>query len=190
MKQVLCLIYPKYADFQIAHTLFLLKKFGKITITTASIDGKAVESIGSLKTEVDIPLHKVDVANYDLILLPGGDGIADVLHEEVISLILKNAAQATIPIASICGAAALLAKAEVLKGKKFTCFIHTVQENETIFELATYTGKDIEVDEQIITAKGTAFAELAVSVGEQLTIFSSSKQKDTLYNFCKGISRE
>lgn len=186
MKKVLVIVYPEYADFQIAHTLFLLKKLGDVKITTASLDGKAVESIGSLKTMVDTSLSEIKLVEYDLILIPGGDGIPQLLEETVMIETLKRAYTSNIPIATICGAAAFLAQAGILKGKRFTCRLETYKTNRKLFEESIYTDAPLEKDQLVITAKPTAFAELAIAVGEMLHLFRNKQQSNALYSFCKG----
>lgn len=180
------IVYPEYADFQIAHTLFLLKKFGDVKMTTASLDGKEVESIGSLKTKADISLSEIKKVEYDLILIPGGDGVPQLLEETVMTETLKRAYTSNIPIATICGGAAFLAQAGVLKEKRFTCKLETYETNRKLFKESIYTGTPLEKDQLVITAKPTAFAELAIAVGEMLHLFRNKKQSNTFYSFCKG----
>lgn len=186
MKKIALIIYPEYAEFQIAHTLFLLTKLGNAKITTVSLDGETEDSVGGLTTQVDASLSDIDVMDYDLILIPGGDGIRHVLHEKVISETLKKCISSNIPIATVCGAAAFLTKANILKERRFTCLLETYEKNRTLFEKAIYTGNQLEKDELIITAKPTAFAELAIEIGKMLHLFKNEKQMDSFYSFCKG----
>lgn len=53
MKKILFFAYPQYADVKIAHALFLLKKIGKYIVTTVSVDGENVESIGGVWAKVE-----------------------------------------------------------------------------------------------------------------------------------------
>lgn len=187
MKKVLFFAYPQYADFEIAHALFLLRKIGKHTVTTVSVDGEDVESIGGLWTKVEGALSDVNVSDFSLILIPGGDGVPDIINEESITTKLVEAFNLGIPIASICGSSVLLGKAGILEGREFTCNQSTFENNKLFFSHSIYTGKDIEVSPQIITAKGTAFAEFAVSVGKMLDLFRDKDQYDSLLKFCKGV---
>ncbi|MFJ7971792.1 DJ-1/PfpI family protein [Psychrobacillus sp. NPDC096389] len=187
MKKILFFAYPQYADFEIAHALFLLRKIGKYTVTTVSVDGEDVESVGGLWTKAEGALSDINVSDFSLILIPGGDGVPDIINEESITAKLVEAFNLSIPIASICGSAVLLGKAGILEGREFTCNQSTFDYNENIFSRSLYTGKDIEVSDQIITAKGTAFAEFAVSVGQMLDLFQDEKQYDSLLKFCKGM---
>lgn len=109
LKKVIVIVYPEYADFQIAHTLFLLKKLGNVKITTTSLDGRTIKSIGGLKINADISLSEIEIEEFDLILIPGGDGIPQLLIESLMKETLQRAYAANIPIATICGGAAFLA---------------------------------------------------------------------------------
>lgn len=185
---VLFLAYPQYADFEIAHALFLLRKIGKAKITTVSVNGKSVESVGGLRTHVEFSISEINVKNFDLILIAGGDGVREIIDEEIVISMLSSAYILDIPIASICASATLLAKAGILNGRKFTCLTSTYENNKTLFKNSTYSGEDIEVEKSIITAKGTAFAEFAVSICQQMGLLIEQDNIDSTLKFCKGIS--
>ena len=188
MKKVLFLVYPQYADFEIAHALFLLRKVGEAKITTVSVDGKPVESIGGLWTQTEASLPEIRVDEFDLILISGGDGVREILDEGIVSNMLMSAFNSNIPIASICASAILLAKAGILNGRKFTCLQNTYENHKSLFERSIYTGTDIEVENTVITAKGTAFAEFAVAVCQLMGLLNEKEKLDSTLKFCKGIT--
>lgn len=183
---ILFFAYPKYADFEIAHPLFFLRKVGKARVTTCTIDGNPVESIAGLITMPQLALEKVKVGDYDLAFLPGGDGISEVMNQSLIYTILQEAYSVDIPIASICASAVLLGKAGILDNKKFTCTQATYDHFKDAFINSEYTGSNIEVGSKIITAKGTAFAEFTVEVGSLMGIWRDAKHANNALNFCKG----
>ena len=86
MKKILFFAYPQYADFEIAHALFLLRKIGKYTVTTVSVDGEDVESVGGLWTKAEGALSDINVSDFSLILIPGGDGVPDIIMKRVLLL--------------------------------------------------------------------------------------------------------
>ncbi|MDQ0271382.1 4-methyl-5(b-hydroxyethyl)-thiazole monophosphate biosynthesis [Cytobacillus purgationiresistens] len=184
--KVLFLAYPQYADFEIGHVLFLLRKVGKAEIVTVTVNGLPVESIGGLKVHAETKLTEIKVNEFDLILISGGDGIGEMIDEESVSQVLQAAVKQSIPIASICASAVLLGKAGLLKGKSFTCLAHTYERNHHLFEGATYTGENILVENNIITAKGTAFAEFATATCQLLDLFPTKDQYHSWLNFCRG----
>ena len=188
MVKVLFFIYPQYADFEIAHTLFFLKKLGNANITTASVNGKSVESLGGLTTSAEISLYDVILEEYDLLLISGGDGIETVIDEDIITTILNRAISLQIPIASICASATLLAKAGIIKNKKFTCLPGTFDKYRQLFNECIYTGTDIEVEKGLITAKGTAFPEFTLETCKQVGLLNDKDQAESALKFCRGQS--
>ncbi|WP_313894421.1 DJ-1/PfpI family protein [Psychrobacillus sp.] len=188
MVNVLFFAHPQYADFEIAHTLFFLKKLGQAKVTTVSVNGKSVESVGGLTTKVEVSLHDVNLEAYDLLLIPGGDGIDELVEEDIISTILNRAISLQIPIASICGSAVLLAKAGIVNNKKITCNAGTFERNSQFFSECTYTGNDVEVEQGFITAKGTAFPEFTVETCKLLGLLKDDEQVESVLKFCRGQS--
>lgn len=186
MKKILFFAYPQYADFEIAHTLFFLKKVGKAQVTTVTVDGKPIESLGGLHVQPQLSIPEVNVMDYDLVLISGGDGVQEVINESSIHVILQEAIKVGVPIASICASATLLGKAGLLKGNKFTCTPGTYEHYKEVFEGAEYTGGRIEVGEGFITAKGTAFPEFTVEVGNLLNIWKDQAKADHAFDFSKG----
>ncbi|MFD1021022.1 DJ-1/PfpI family protein [Thalassobacillus hwangdonensis] len=187
MKKVLLLVFPQYADFELGHPLFVLRKIGEAQITTVSADGANVESLGGMKTQVDGKAADFNAENFDLVLIPGGDDIDLVLKETTVITMLNQAYESQVPVASICASATLLAKAGMLKGHDFTCMPGTYEHFNPLFEGARYSGAPVEVGDTWITAKGTAYAEFAIAIGEMLDLFDNEDHKQSILHFCKGV---
>lgn len=186
MMRILLCVYPNYADFQIGHLLFFLKKIGKAKIETTSIDGEIIKSLGGLRVRPDISMNQVQVKTYDLILCPGGDLLHEVADDPQIHYLLQTATVNNVPIASLCGSTLFLAKAGLLNDKKFTCNTGTYEQFKNDYSHATYTGNNVEVEASMITAKGTAFIDFTVAVGHLLKLWKSEEQVDHVLAFCRG----
>ncbi|WP_067724888.1 DJ-1/PfpI family protein [Oceanobacillus damuensis] len=186
MKKVLLYVFPLYADFEIAHTLFFLRKIANAHIETVTMDGEPAVSLGGITTIAQLALGNANPDEYDLILLPGGDGIEEILDNETSASFLKEAHSIGIPIASICSSAALLGEAGILRYRKFTCLPHTYEQYKDKFIGAAYTGENVETRSNIITAKGTAFPEFTVAVGNLLGMWRNQQQAEKALQFCKG----
>lgn len=111
---------------------FLLRQAVGAEIVTASVDGKSVQSVGGLYTQVQHSLSDIDVHEFDLLLLPGGGTMGDMTRGNSIFETILTAYQLGIPIASICASATMLAKAGILNGRNFT---KLVQLNRIHFHL-------------------------------------------------------
>ncbi|MEK4198795.1 DJ-1/PfpI family protein [Cytobacillus sp. FSL K6-0265] len=181
----LVILFHAYADFEISHSLFLLRKVAKMEIVTASVDGLPVTSIGGLKTTIDVSLENLNIKDYQLILIPGGDGIDnELLNNKWLIQQIQSAFQSRIPIASICASALMLGKAGILSGERFTCLPHTYNKYQSLFESSDYTGQPIEVNNRIITAKGTAFAAFAIAALKLTGVDLTDQEWEKWRQFC------
>ncbi|MFC0300623.1 DJ-1/PfpI family protein [Virgibacillus soli] len=187
MKKVLFFVYDEYADFQIGHLLFFLKKLGKMKVDVASLHGKEVVSLGGLKVCAANRLQEAKMDEYDLFLIPGGDGVHSLLKQKILHDKLLEAYEKNILIAAMCGSVICLAEAELLNQKAFTCNELTFNQFQDIFIQGNYTGKSIETSTSgIITAKGTAFALFTIAVLENLKLLQNDNQREHIRAFCKG----
>lgn len=184
--EVLLCIYPQYADFQMGHLLFFLKKIGQAKITTTSVNGEAVESLGGLRVAADFAIEELNAVNYDLVLLSGGDGIDKVANDSRLLSLLQKANAANIPIGSMCASSILLGQAGLLHGRKFTCNPQTYEAYKTDFESALYTGNNVETTENITTAQGVAFADFTIAVGQMIGLWHHQQDIDKARAFCQG----
>ncbi|MDY4787723.1 MAG: DJ-1/PfpI family protein [Bacilli bacterium] len=72
-------------------------------------------------------------------------------------------------IAAICGGPLFLAKAGLLKNKKYTCSLYyNMMELFDFFEMDNFIPAPVVVDQNIITAVGGAFNDFAVNVARKL----------------------
>lgn len=186
LQRILLLVYPKYADFQLGHLLFFLKKIGNYDIVTFSVDGKPVRSLGGLTIIPDEQLENLHPSSFKLVILPGGDGIEHVAKHVKLHQFMNDARAIQTPIASICGSAAILGYAGLLENTTFTCNPITYKHFNDAFSNATYTNTTMEIGDELITAKGTAFAEFAVEVGKLLHLWKDKQQEQWALDFCVG----
>jgi len=98
--------------------------------------------------------------NYDMVVLPGGMPGATNLRddERVITLVQQFAQESSKYIAAICAAPIVLAKADIVKGKRLTSY--PAPEIAELFTEANYLSEQVVVDDNIITSRGPATALL------------------------------
>lgn len=109
------------------------------------------------KAKPNILIGEVKVEDFDVIIFVGGMGSSEYWDDPVAREIVKKAIALDKLICAICIAPVTLANAGILEGKKATVFpseINRLKAKGTI-----YTGKDVEVDGNIITAKGPLVAK-------------------------------
>lgn len=119
--------------------------------------GEAIGKFGK-RVSVDLSLEEVNPQQYQAIIFVGGPGTISLLNNQMAHLIAKRAFELGLLIGAICMAPSILANAGILNNKKATAFI---SEKENLQEKgAIFTGNDVEIDSNIITANGPLAAEV------------------------------
>lgn len=101
---------------------------------------------------VDASLDSVDVADYDALVLPGGQINPDLLRaDEAAMALVKSFADAGKPVAAVCHAPWLLIEAGLAEGRTMTCYtsIRTDLKNAG----ANVVDQEVAVDGNFITSR-------------------------------------
>lgn len=139
----------------------------KVEIASRTL--KEAKGMLGLWVKPDLTLNDVDLKKYKAVIFVGGVGTKEYFDDPLaVKLVKETTAKGKI-LGAICLAPVILARAEVLKGKKATVW---PSEAETLRKKgAEYTGKPVEVDGNIVTANGPkaakAFAEKVLELLER-----------------------
>jgi len=128
-----------------------------VNIVTASSSLKISQGMLGAKVKPNILLAKVKVEDYDAIIFVGGTGACEYWNDKTAHNIAQTAVAQGKILAGICIAPVTLANAEVLKGKSATVFFTEAKRLQE--KGVNYTGADVEIDGNIITANGPQSAE-------------------------------
>jgi len=138
--------------------------------TVSSKKGKAIGTYGGV-VEVDLPLEKLNVLEFDAIVFVGGAGAAKYMNDEKCHQIVREAVSHQKVLGAICIAPTILARAGVLKGKKATVWASNLDKSAVkVLEEAgaDYQKAPVVIDEKIVTASGPQaarkFAEAIVQL--------------------------
>src|SRR5574340_645621 len=118
---IYAVIFDGFADWEPAHALAELRRWGERTIRTVGFADTPVISMGGLRVIPDLDLASVHASDIELLVLPGGDlwQSADYPRPILESLIAALLAAKT-PIAAICAGTLALARAHVLDSRRHT----------------------------------------------------------------------
>jgi len=158
-KALLIIAHEGYQQVEYNVPKELLTSAGIVVETASNKPGTAVAKDGS-KANVDMVLADVAVGQYDAIVFIGGPGAMDNLDNEDSYAIACHAVEDGIPLAAICIAPRILAKAHILTGKQATGWDGDGQLNDMFFTYGIeYVKKDVVVDGLIVTATGPHAAQ-------------------------------
>jgi putative intracellular protease/amidase len=179
-RAIYVIVFDGFADWEPAHALAELRRWGKRTVRTVGFDGAPVVSMGGLRVMPDIALASLRREDVELLMLPGGDlwQSGEYPREALESLITALLASET-PIAAICAGTLALARAHALDDRR-----HTSNMRSYLSAYASeYSGGEhyLEMpavrDRHVITASGLAAVDFARAVFGELGVFSAENER-------------
>lgn len=141
----------EFRDEEYLDTMEALRSAGISVKIVAAINEDCIGT-GGTEVGVDFTPDEIDSSQFEGIVFIGGVGIEGYLHDSDIHALAKGFYEAGKPVGAICWAPAILANAGVLQGKQATSW--SGAQNDLIKGGATYTGTDVTIDGNIITANG------------------------------------
>lgn len=164
MKKVLFIIASEgFRDEEYFIPVEILQKAGNQIFTASDTEaGKIALGANGGEAKIDYSLNEIDPKNFDLIVFVGGPGAIKHLNNETSYKIARKVVELNKPLAAICIAPTILARAGVLKDKKATAWTDIL--NKKSIEIlkengAIYVDEPVVRDGKIITANGPEAAE-------------------------------
>ena len=165
-KKIVMIIANKdFRDEELKKPKVILEDSGiEVVVASSSLD----EAHGMLgyKIKPDILVNDIKIDEYDAVVLVGGLGAKEYWEDTTVHKLVNDTYDKNKVIAAICIAPVTLAKSGILNGKKATVFF--TEGGHLKRGGATYTGKAVEVDGNIITGNGpgaaTKFGEALVEL--------------------------
>jgi len=165
-KKAAFIIYPMFCNYEMALTLALMEMYRKEVVLFAK-DTSPVRCEEGMRVIPDKTLCEFEIDEYDCILLSGigGDPRGIIFDDTYTNFLKQFIGRDDILIASNSISPTLLARAGLLKGKKFCVGMYEESKEELdFFEYENQQRAPIVVDGNIITAMGMAFREFAVEI--------------------------
>ncbi|MCP4762067.1 MAG: thiamine biosynthesis protein ThiJ [archaeon] len=179
MKKILCFIYEGCADFEITLVCTDISMSEKFELIPVAYEMNPVNcASGMIYNPKNTVMEILDTSDIEGIIIPGG--WIRVLKPELKKLILKLNDEKKL-ISAICAGPEFLARAGVLKDKNYTT---TALPEEFIekqeldpFPRQNYIDSRVVQDQNVITAKGSAFMEFALKIWEWIGLIEDENEK-------------
>lgn len=142
--------------------LDILRRAGVSCTVASQTERLSVVGRSQITIKADCLLEETIGEDYDLIVLPGGPGVAALRKDPRVIQLIEDQAKAEKLIGAICAAPLLLKDAGLLEDKSYTAHFTTADELPQIDEEAA-----VVVDENIITSRG---AGTAIDFGLSLAV--------------------
>ena len=126
-------------------------------------------------------LSELNLGDFSGIILPGGSrGVYNLLQSDEVIHAVKTLYLAGRLVCAICAAPMVLGKAGLLKDNEFTCYPGCEEGLD-----GKYTGKEVVVLDQIITARSMLYSiPFGLAIVEKLL---GKETRDRIYNQIAGI---
>lgn len=160
MKKALIIIAQSgYQDIEYAGTRKSLEDAGFEIVIGAKDEGPCSGSMGGTE-DATVAMRDVTVTDYDAIAFIGGPGAALLASDADALKVANDAYRADMPLGAICIAPTILAKAQVLSGKRATVWNEDGLQQQILETYgAEYTGEAVTIDGNIVTGNGPKAAE-------------------------------
>lgn len=150
-KRVLCVMADGFEETELVTPVNLLRRAG-VDVVLASWEDGPRTSRGGLRMLPDAAMDDIAAEDFDLLLIPGGPGVMQLLADGRAALLAAAYRAAGKPVAAICAAPLVLQQAELLDGHRFTAHfsVHA--------KLPGVVDERVIVDRGIITSRGAGTA--------------------------------
>jgi 4-methyl-5(b-hydroxyethyl)-thiazole monophosphate biosynthesis len=182
VKTILCYLYDGFADFETVLACSGMKGDEELDIVYIAYDNLPLKSYGGLTIFPDKTVSEfTQTDDIDGLLIPGGS--EREFKPELKELIKKLNKEKKL-IAAICAGPEFLAKAGILKGKRYTTSetpqVYEENNEPDPFPRETYEESRIVQDGNIITAQGHAFIDFAFKIWDWFNVYEEDGEREEL----------
>lgn len=170
MEKIALLVYPEFSLQEVMNLSRLFRWDFDICTEVISSSSKPVKSEEGILVLPQNTVEQFDTKDYLCLILPGCSDFTQVFQDEKINHFLKSfRGNTSFPIGAICGGPILLARAGLLKGKKFTASLYMDYFDFCPFlDKTNYVAAPAVVSGNIVTAGGNNFNGFAVTMARLL----------------------
>ncbi len=148
--KVCCILTDGFEELEAVGSIALLRR-ANITVDIYAIDADIATGRFALTIAHLNNLKKIDLDQYDALLLPGGPHYAKLEANKDVLEIIDIFMKAHKVVAAICAAPTILGKNGYLEGKNYTCFTSMNEDFK-----GTYIDQYAVCDDNIITGRSAA----------------------------------
>lgn len=187
-KAVYLLVVDGFADWEPAHAVAELRRSGGYRVETAALSKQAVTSMGGVRVEPSTTVDEVDPEDVAVLILPGGDRWETSPIEPALLDLLATLERGRVPIAAICAATTVVARAGLLEGRRHTSNSLDYLRSHVpgYASEALYVDAPAVRDRGLITASGLADVEFAYELFEELDVLTADERSEWVRIFRSG----
>ena len=150
-KKIAILVEDLYQVLEVWYPILRLREEGIVPVTVGTGLKDSYGSKEGYPVKADISIDKADPKNFHGVIIPGGFAPDHLRrYPKVVDFIKKIDADGKV-VGSICHGGWLLVSANILKGRKATCFFAI--KDDLVAAGANYVDVEVAVDKNLITSR-------------------------------------
>lgn len=150
-KRVAVLVADLYQEMEVWYPLLRFREEGAETVAVGAEAGKSYSSKKGYPAVADKSLDEVSAADFDALIVPGGWAPDALRQDDRVLKLVREMDGAGKVVAAICHAGWVLCSADILRGRKATCF--KAIKDDLIHAGAKYVDEEVVVDGNLITSR-------------------------------------
>ena len=187
-KRVYLMAVDGFADWEPAHALAELRRYGHYDVVTVGVTDAPVTSMGGLRILPSMRVTSVEPSDVAAFVLPGGDRWQEGPLEPELVELLHQLDDAGVPLAAICAATVAVTRAGLLRGRRHTSngLAYLQKYAAGYSESDRYVDAPAVRDRKLITASGLADVEFARELFEELDVLPAAARGQWAEMFRSG----
>lgn len=150
-KRIAVLVADLYQEMEVWYPLLRFREDGAKTVAVGDAAGKTYTSKKGYPVVSDKSIAEVSAADFDAVIVPGGWAPDALRQDERVLKFVREMDQAGKIVAAICHAGWVLCSADIVRGRKATCF--KAIKDDMIHAGARYVDDEVVVDGNLITSR-------------------------------------
>jgi len=150
-KRIAVLAADQYQEMEVWYPLLRFREDGAETVAVGAEAGRTYVSKKGYPVVADVAIADVRAGDFDAVVVPGGWAPDTLRQDERMLNFVREMDRAGKVVAAICHAGWVLCSADILRGRKVTCF--KAIKDDLIHAGAKYADEEVVVDGNLITSR-------------------------------------
>jgi protease I len=154
VKTVAILAEDDYEDLELWYPYYRLLEAGHEVKVVGSGRSEVFKSKHGYEVKAEMSAADADVNDFDAVIIPGGFAPDRLRRASAVNEFVRHMFKQGRLVAAICHGPSVLVSANVLKGKKVTCFMSI--KDDVMNAGARYKDEEVVVDGNLVTSRSPA----------------------------------
>src|SRR5712671_5414621 len=150
-KKIAILVDNVYQEMEVWYPLYRLREAGAQVVTVAAKAGETYTSKLGYPVVSELSYDQVSAADFDGVVVPGGYAPDHIRRHAKANQFVKDMDAQGKLVASICHGPWVLCSADVLRGRRATCFFAI--KDDVVNAGALYEDAEVVVDRNLVTSR-------------------------------------